>query len=314
MPRARSKSAPAAEEGPSKAWLDSYADAMTLLLAFFILLYASSIIDEDKFIDFKVGVAQALGQPEPAIDGGLGVLDTGNGVTSLIAAAPVVTEEGDDDELETFDLDQITEVTKANAEDLVAELERRIEEVGAAPYVDVVNDPRGVIIRFDSQVLFRSGEAKVLPDGVIVLERVVEVLAGIDNLLVVEGHTDNIATSGTQWPSNWELSTARATTVLRLLTEVQGLPAVRLSAAGYADTRPRADNSTPEGRAENRRVELVVLVQPFDEQVATLDTDSSSSDDPVIPEGDTSNEPDNIRPDVVGDILDLDPAPIEPEE
>ena len=257
---------------------------MTLLLAFFILLYASSLIDEDKFIDFKVGVAEALGNPSPVIDGGTGILDRGNGIASMVSAPPAVeaNADGDDDRNNPADIETETdaaqeflatvdEVTPDNAEELVDVLQGRIDQVGAADFVEIVNDPKGVIIRFDSQVLFRSGEAKILPDGVIVLQAVAEALRSIDNLLVVEGHTDSVPTDGTRWPTNWELSTTRATTVLRFLTDLEAVPPVRISAAGYADTRPRATNDTPEGRAENRRVELVVVVSPYNEQVTGVD-------------------------------------------
>lgn len=323
MPRARSrsKSGPAEPEGPSKAWLDSYADAMTLLLAFFILLYASSIIDEDLFIEFKVGVADALGNPRPAIDGGIGLLDTGDGVTSLIAAPATVVDGGSEDDSapiditgdpveappnDELDLTEVTEATRENAKDIVEALEERIAEVGAAQYVDVVDDPRGVILRFDSQVLFRSGEAKILPDGVIILATVSEIISNLDNLLVIEGHTDNVPTTGRKWPSNWELSTTRATTVLRVLLDVEGIPAVRMSATGYADTRPRATNNTPEGRSENRRVEIVIVIQPNFEELISAD---GSSDIPRA--SDFGAEVDNpAAPGVFPDtLLDLDPAP-----
>lgn len=309
MPRARSKKGVGEASGPSKAWLDSYADAMTLLLAFFILLYASSILDEDRFIDFKVGVAQALGRPSPAIDGGIGVLDTGNGVTSLIAAAPTVEDQDSEDAGVKVEeqLAELSEATRENVATVVEALEARIEEIGAAPYVDVVDDPRGVVLRFDSQVLFRSGEAKVLPDGVVVLHTVAPVLDGLDNLLVVEGHTDNVPTAGTQWPTNWELSTARATTVLRYLTEVESLPAVRVSAAGYAATRPRETNATSEGRAENRRVEVVIVIQPFLEELVP------AGEELPIPAADFGAEVDNpANPGLVPDnLLDLSAEPIE---
>ncbi len=311
MPKARARKGASAPAGPSKAWLDSYADAMTLLLAFFILLYASSILDEDLFIDFKVGVAQALGRPMPAIDGGVGILDTGNGVTSLIAAAAVQDDGADGASPQESTLEDITEATRTTAATIVEELEERIEEVGAAPYVAVVDDPRGVILRFDSQVLFRSGDAKVLPDGVVILSSVAEVLDSLDNMLVVEGHTDDVPTSGTQWPTNWELSTARATNVLRYLNEVEGLPGVRLSAAGYADTRPRDTNDTPEGRSENRRVEIVILIQPHLEDLVPLDADLD-----VPSAGDFGAEIDNPAAPEIGfdGLLDLDPEPVRPDE
>lgn len=320
MPRARKRRSDDGIEEPSKAWLDSYADAMTLLLAFFILLYASSIIDEDKFIDFKVGVADALGNPSPVIDGGTGVLDAGNGIASLVVAPPSVeattdaehdgSENADNatetDELEEF-LASVDEITPENAEQLVEELQRRIDEVGATDFVEIVNDPKGVIIRFDNQVLFRSGEAKILPDGVIVLQAVSDALRSIDNLLVVEGHTDNVPTDGSRWPTNWELSTGRATTVLRFLTDLEAVPPVRISAAGYADTRPRATNATPEGRAQNRRVEVVVVIAPFNEQLAGVE---DVAPDPATADADRP-PPVVAAPDPV-DILDLSPEPVDP--
>lgn len=311
MPKARARKGGGEAEGPSKAWLDSYADAMTLLLAFFILLYASSIIDEDLFIDFKIGVAQALGRPLPAIDGGVGVLDTGNGIISLVAAPPTQPDDGAAEEIspgfeEVLDAGEVTEET---SEDLVEQLNQLIQQVGAEPYVDVVDDPRGVILRIDSRVLFRSGDALVLPDGVVVLGAVAPVLDALDNMLVIEGHTDDVPTNGSQWPSNWELSTARATNVLRYLLEIEGIPATRLSASGYADTRPRASNDTSEGRSENRRVEVVILVQPFLEDLIPADVDSAD-----VPQssdfGAGIEEP--AAPIVVPpNLLDLSPEPIE---
>lgn len=310
MPRARAKKAGGGGDGPFKAWLDSYADAMTLLLAFFILLYASSVIDQDLFVEFKVGVAQALGNPLPAIEGGVGVLETGNGVTSLIAAPPTQPDDGAEEEVSPTELEQVTEATRENAAQVVDELEVLIDEVGAAPYIDVVDEPRGVILRFDSQILFRSGGAKLLPDGVVVLGAVAGVLDQLDNVLVIEGHTDSVPTSGTEWPTNWELSTTRATDVLRFLQEIEGLPGARLSAAGYAETRPRATNETPEGRAENRRVE--VLIQPFLEDLLPAYQDLTD-----IPQAaDFGAEVDNpAGPRLIPDnLLDLNPAPIEPAE
>lgn len=308
MPRARRRAPEEAIEEPSKAWLDSYADAMTLLLAFFILLYASSLIDEDKFYEFKVGVAEALGKPSPVLVDSAGILDGGDGLTPLITqntgsegnedrtGESIVDDETPPEDEADDPLADVTEITPENADDLVEELQERVDELGVSDYVEIINDPKGVVIRFDSQVLFRSGAAQILPDGVIVLGAVGEALAGIDNLLVVEGHTDNVPTSGTEWPSNWELSATRATTVLRYLTDLGSVPAARISAAGYADTRPQASNATAEGRARNRRVEIVVVVAPMNEQVASV----GGGESPGAPMVDLVPEP--------FDVLDSNPA------
>lgn len=282
MPRARQRKDSGAPAGPTKAWLDSYADAITLLLAFFVLLYSFAIVDQNKFIDFKRGVAIAFGKANPTIDGGSGLLERGTGVATLVQAPPVMEHEGEraqgPETVATERFTGVSEVDRVNIDDVAEELRRRIRTAGAEQFVEVDNDPRGLVIRFDSTVLFRSGEAKVLPDGVIVLDVVADVLLGIDNLLVVEGHTDDVPTDGVVWPSNWELSTTRATTVLRYLVELKGLPAVRVSAGGYADTRPRASNSTDEGRARNRRVEIVVVIAPPLEQTVSPDAPGSSPD------------------------------------
>ncbi|MCB0995924.1 MAG: flagellar motor protein MotB [Acidimicrobiales bacterium] len=304
MPKARARKGGGGEaEGPSKAWLDSYADAITLLLAFFILLYSFSLVDKEKFIDFKLGVAVAFGKPNPTVEGGSGLLDRGNGIASLVAAPPVVTQNGDgsdgNDPEATTEFSGVSEVTQENAEQVAEELRRRIQAAGAEEFVEVANDPRGLVIRFDSTVLFRSGEAKVLPDGVIVLDTVSDILLDIDNLLVVEGHTDNVPTDGDVWPSNWELSTARSTTVLRYLVELQGLPAVRVSAGGYADTRPRASNDTEEGRAENRRVEIIVVIEaPYEQTTSTTQVD-------VVQEDRVAPDPVDVR----DQVLDTNPDP-----
>ncbi len=249
---------PDPEPDMSKAWLDSYADAMTLMLAFFILLFAFSLVDEEKFTEFKFGVHQAFGKPAPTFEGGSGLLDRGNGVAASVAAPPVVRD--DDAGAERVELDDVSEVSAADVEVLVQELSQRIQQMGAADLVGFELDPRGVIIRMDSKLLFRSGSPLILPDGVAVLDTVAAVLKRIDNQLVVEGHTDDVPTNGGAFPTNWELSTARAVNVLRFLSELGDVPAVRLSASGHAETRPLAVNNSAENRAINRRVELIVIV------------------------------------------------------
>lgn len=261
----------------SKRWLDSYADAMTLLLAFFIMLFAFSLVDKDKFIEFKFGVAQALGKPNPAMEGGLGLLDRGNGLADYVAAAPTASGDGAGDGENTptptppDEANDFTgEVTRDEVGQVGQEVQRQLEAVGVGDSVEVRVDPRGLIIHLEDHVLFDSGSALIRPAGLPVLDAVGTVLAKVDNQIVVEGHTDDIPTRGVRWPSNWELSTGRATSVLRYLLEQGDVPAVRLSAAGYADTRPLASNTEERGRSRNRRVELVMIVptQPADAPVA----------------------------------------------
>ncbi len=247
---------PPEDDGPDQGWLASYADAMTLLLAFFIMMFAFAIIDEDKFNDFKVGVAATFGIPDPATDNTNSILSQGSGVMPDIS--PTAPATARDNEL-IQELEDTGLVTPENAEALRDLLERQFDAVGAAEVVEVGIDERGVFIRFDGHVLFPSGEANLDDEGLALLTIAAQALDVVDNMIEVEGHTDNRPT-GTLWPSNWELSGARAARVVRWLIEPGGIPDVQLRAIGYSDTRPRDTNDTVDGRQNNRRVEIVILV------------------------------------------------------
>jgi chemotaxis protein MotB len=256
--------APIEDDGPSKAWLDSYADAMTLLLAFFVLLYAFSLLDVKKFAEFKYGVEQAFSISSPALPEGSGFLDEGLGVNEnagQLAVIPSDVQNEIDDILESVSSDQMITPNEVN------ELRDAVEAALAAASVDldafdVDLDPRGVVITLDERLLFASGSARIGAGAAPALSAVAEIVSGLDNEILVEGHTDSVPTTGTAWPTNWELSAARATAVLRSLHESYGVPDGRMAAVGYADTRPRASNADADGRQANRRTELVVLVEP----------------------------------------------------
>jgi chemotaxis protein MotB len=258
------KAAVVEDDGPSKAWLDSYADAMTLLLAFFVLLYAFSLLDEKKFAEFRYGVEQAFSISSPALPEGSGFLDEGLGINEnagQLAIVPSDVQNEIDELLEAVSSDEVI------TPDEVEELREAVEQSLAAAAVDINAfdvdlDPRGVVITLDERLLFGSGSARIGDGGAPALGAVARVLATLDNNVLVEGHTDSVPTTGTAWPTNWELSSARATAVLRALNESYGVPGSRLAAVGHADTRPRASNADPGGRQENRRTELVVLVEP----------------------------------------------------
>jgi chemotaxis protein MotB len=250
---------PPEDEAPSKAWVESYADAMTLLLAFFIMLFAFALVDETKFWDFKVGMVQALGISNPINDSPSGLLHAGDGIAEVPGALAVPTDSISD--LITEASAQLGgEATPEDAEKLKEILEQALAHVGVGDETSVEIDERGVVIRFEDRVLFPSGSAGLGGEGSVVLSRVAAVLGIVDNLVDVEGHTDSVPTRGTEWPTNWELSADRATTVVRHFIEVDGLPAPRMVASGHADTRPRASNGSEDGRRQNRRVEVVVLI------------------------------------------------------
>jgi chemotaxis protein MotB len=271
------------DEGPSQAWLASYADAMTLLLAFFIMMFAFALIDEGKYFDFKVGVQAVFGLPDPVTDNTESILAEGTGFAPELGPTPIPLDEealaAAEEAIE--DLTETGTVTPENAEQLRQLLETEFAQLGAAELVEVGIDERGVFIRFDGRVLFASGSAELDDEGLPVLATAAQVLGVVDNMLEIEGHTDNRPT-GRTWASNWELSAARAARVVRWLIDPGGLPDPQLVAVGRADTRPRADNTTSEGRQQNRRVEIVIrvagiaesdtpVIDPLDDGLEELD-------------------------------------------
>jgi chemotaxis protein MotB len=124
--------------------------------------------------------------------------------------------------------------------------------------VRVTQSPRGITVEINASVLFKSGEAVLQPQSTEALAAVAEVLGKVDNPIQVEGHTDNIPIKSLNFPSNWELSSSRAGSVVRLFTE-RGVPAARMVAIGYADNRPVDTNATLDGRSRNRRVNVLIL-------------------------------------------------------
>lgn len=280
----RSRRAASQASAPSKAWLDSFADAMTLLLAFFVLLFSMSEIDVKKYEAFFEGLNGPIpeqgdgefeGTPfdpdapppagpdadiEPEEDASAEATpedptDIPSDVTES-TAPPTDDTNADIEELE----EDFLSVTVAEAEDLVAKLDEALGVHLDEDDYAVELDQRGVVVRLADQTLFASGRAELSEEAQDIVRVVADVLADtVDNQVEVEGHTDNRPVGNTEFPSNWELSTARATNVLRAMLTLEDLDPARLAAVGRADTVPRADNDSPEGRAKNRRTEIVVL-------------------------------------------------------
>lgn len=132
-----------------------------------------------------------------------------------------------------------------------------LQEAGLSEEVEVIEQEGGVSLRVSSEILFASGASTLSNQGIDQLEKLVPLLAESDYRITVAGHTDNVPVRSQRFPSNWELSSARAGSVVRLF-EAEGIPSSRMQATGYADTRPLARNDTERGRARNRRVELVL--------------------------------------------------------
>jgi len=232
-------------------WLVSYADFITLLFAFFVVLYASSQTDQKKQTQIAHSIEeafQALGlfpSPVPA------AMRSGALADSRDAVAPVNVILGDD-------LSASPQVQR-DLRELEARLTGLLSNQLAEHVVALRLGRDGLTISLREAGFFDSGSATPHASSQATLDRIAAALAVEPYDLRIEGHTDDVPIHTPQFASNWELSTARATEIAKILIVDHGIAPGRLSAAGYAQYHPVAGNDTAEGRAENRRVDIIVL-------------------------------------------------------
>jgi len=210
-------------------WMATFGDMMSLLLTFFILLVSFSSIQETKF-------HEAVG----SLQGALGVL-------SQLPKVPVKMDI--DRPIRKGDVDSEKLNKQMNA------LKQQIEAMRKSDSVKISRSEKGLAIRLDDKTLFDLGRANLRSEAHELLAMVASTLVEFPNPVRIEGHTDNLPIRTEQFPSNWELSSARAAAVLRFFQE-RGLDPRRMSAVGLGEWRPVASNDTPEDRARNRRVEI----------------------------------------------------------
>ena len=233
-------------------WLVSYADFITLLFAFFVVLFATAKADQKKQMAMADAIDSAfksLGIFPDATRKPARNLNPASG--SEPAAMPINIVMGED----VLSPARV----KEDLENLQRDLQQRLSNQVAQHTVSIQMGRDGLVISLREAGFFDSGSAVLRPDTLPTLRQIAASLSRTPYDLRVEGHTDNIPIHTVSFDSNWELSSARATRVARLFLDLQALPADRLSAAGYAEFHPVASNATPEGRAANRRVDLVVL-------------------------------------------------------
>ena len=214
--------ASAGDDHGADSWLVTYADAITLLMAFFVVMFSISKPDAEKLDQVSGGLSQALHKKE-------------------VSASPFQT--------------------------LAKEAKLQIEQDDEEQSTDISSSARGMTFDFKSGKVFQSGSSEILPDAEATLDRVAQLITfmGVSNYKVeVEGHTDDVPINTSRFPSNWELSSARSSAVVRFLVS-RGVDPKRLGAIGYADTRPKAPHRDKDGnpiienRIENRRI--VIRIQ-----------------------------------------------------
>jgi len=288
------------EHENAERWLLTYADMITLLMVFFIMMYAMSMLDMKKFDKAALGFKQAFGGAgTPGIlQGGKSVFGSGgsnpevptavlvfesfvkpeNKTTSQETTITDTTQEASlpkegvnevaetEVDLKTVTAEEALKIPGADKE-LVTIAESILDSVKGTGDYDNVNlslENRGLIIRIQSEgILFDSGNAQVRNEIMPLMDIIAKSFKFYTGMVIIEGHTDNIPINTLAYPSNWELSSARASSVLKYWLEKGLVSAENVMAAGFADAQPMVSNDKEEGRAKNRRVEILVLNKEY---------------------------------------------------
>lgn len=228
-------------------WLVSYADFITLLFAFFIVMYAVSSVNEGKYRVLSSSLVSAFKN------------DNSTPPQSTEFSPISIQQSNQTDSIKLIDNPGIMrtkkqEKMKSMAKNILHALEPLVKD----GQVRVTQSSLGITVEINASVLFSPGQAKLADSSSLTLQAVAHVIKGHEHEIHVEGHTDNLPIHTENFPSNWELSSARASSVIRLFIE-NGVEAHRLTAIGYGENRPIETNETPEGRKRNRRVTVMIL-------------------------------------------------------
>jgi chemotaxis protein MotB len=246
-------------------WLVSYADFITLLFAFFVVLYSSSQVDKRKVGKLSLAIQVAFQQ--------MGVFETSNTKLPLSTTEPMPFQDVQaiENVVRSEDLQRFVQPAKGSLSnallpgdilDIQGEIERALAPEIHRHVVELTSRREGLVISLREVGFFESGSATLRSSSQDAIDRLATILRDRNELLRIEGHTDNVPIHNAQFQSNWELSTARATELIEMFIDRYHFAPARLAAAGYAEYHPVDSNSTAEGKAHNRRVDIVVL-KPF---------------------------------------------------
>ncbi len=271
-------------------WLVSYADFITLLFAFFVVMYSISSVNDGKYrvlsntltdafvapaqsddpiqvgeeVRTMVPVAGEFASPEAeaeATDKSLDSEQTEEGAAEEDAAKEGAAEEdAKQDEQQPLPEPETEPIFPSTAETII-NLQSALDPFIDQNLVNIIKSERGIEVEMRSKMLFESGSARLSRDAVAALRNVTAIIAPLPNQIQVEGHTDNVPIQTIAFPSNWELSAARAASVVHLFTRF-GVDATRMSAIGYGEYQAVGDNNSEEGRQKNRRVSIIILTAP----------------------------------------------------
>lgn len=277
-------------------WVVSYADFTTMLLALFIVLYAVSQMDianmkiftnslKNSFSNIQIESKQKRKQLEAIF------------ATTKAKILSIPVEKTFNEQIES--LQEKLENTRENISKDMVQLDNvknlLVEKFGTQNQINMVQSERGLTISLADTVLFDTGSADIKNAAKPTLEEIAKILEELPNTIRIEGHTDDQPITTPKYPSNWELSTARATSIVKLFIDKYGFNPDKISAAGYGEYKPVDLNTTPEGRQKNRRVDIVVLSigsQIFEPEKADIENNANIENNETVPQ-ENSTIPEN---------------------
>ena len=242
-------------------WLVSYADFITLLFAFFVVMYAVSSVNEGKYRVLSDSIVSAFRNVPGTAGGAQTSVHVPTPAPALVLPMIVPNRPAI---VNNPKVEENKRQTKQKMRHMAQEINEALAPLVQNGQVRITENARGITIDINANVLFPPGEALLSVDAVNALSAVARILALTDFPITVEGHTDNTPINTLQFPSNWELSGVRASSVVRLMID-HGVNPQRLTAIGYAEQHPLMDNVSPEGRARNRRVAITIESRTPDE-------------------------------------------------
>jgi len=257
----------------------SYADFVTLLFAFFVVMYAISSVNEGKYRVLSETLSDAFVVAERAAD----PIQVGERVRSIapqIGKPGAISVDGDKPIQAMAQVAQegvpSTGPYKPPLSAIATRLQETLSDFAKKQLVNITRTDRGLEVEMKSKMLFASGSARLSREAVVALRDVAIILRPLENEIKVEGHTDNVPIATVLFPSNWELSAARAASVVHLFSRM-GIDPKRMSAIGYGEHQPISSNDTEEGRQNNRRVAIVILDSKREREVRGLTSDPQAS-------------------------------------
>lgn len=243
-------------------WLTTYGDLVTNLLCFFILLFSMATIDNEKYEELANSLRSSFqGQGNGSeFRGNMGKsILTVNFVNPDDTGEKQVDNEKYIETAEDIIVDDTKNIEKEKLQRARDQMKSGVIDLGLSELIEVIDEKDYLLVRLNAQVLFNPGSAEIMDEGKKTLDMLSKSLASLDNEVMVIGHTDTIPINTPLFPSNWELSTKRATNVVLYMVETLGIDPERLTPAGNGEFRPIGDNKTVEGRQKNRRIELMIM-------------------------------------------------------